>query len=226
MEKLARATSGKIVSNLDEIEQRVFGYAETVEEKKKGDEALTFVRGCKNPGVVTILVRGSTDHVMNEIERAIKDGLGDVSAALKDGKIVAGGGAVEIEVARRLREYSRTLGGREQLAIEEFALALESIPEALAENAGMDPINVITELKKRHEAGEVRAGLNLFNSGIEDSLKAGIVEPMKVKTQAISSASEVATMILRIDDVLVSSGKSRGSSGMPSNLPQGYAGME
>ncbi len=210
MEKLSRATSGKIVSSLNEINENDLGFAEIVEEIKNGDDGMTYVRGCKNPKAVTLLIRGSTEHVLDEIERAIKDGLGDVSAALKDGRVVAGGGAVEIEVARRLREYARTLGGREQLAVEEFASALESIPEALAENAGLDPINVLTELKQKHASGAIRDGINLFTNKIEDCFAAGIVEPAKVKTQAISSATEVATMILRIDDVLVSSGSNKG----------------
>ncbi|MCH7568064.1 MAG: TCP-1/cpn60 chaperonin family protein [Nanoarchaeota archaeon] len=225
MEKLARATSSKIISNLEGLTEENFGYAETVEEIKKGGDAMTYVKGCRNPKAVTILVRGSTEHVVDETERAIKDGLGDVVAAVKDGKVVAGGGAVEIELASRLRKFSRTLTGREQLAVEEFAQALESIPEALAENAGMDPINVLTELKQKHESGLVKYGLNLFNSGIEDCFAAGIIEPLKVKKQAISSASEVATMILRIDDVLISSGSSSGAAG-GGGMPSQFAGMD
>ncbi len=206
MEKLAMATSGKIVSSLQEIRKEELGFATIVEQIKKGDDVMTYVRGCKNPKAVTILLRGSTDHVLDEIERAVKDGLGDVAAAVRDGKVVSGGGAVEMELARRLRAFARTLGGREQLAVEEFASALESIPEALAENAGIDPITLMAELKQRHESGGIRDGINLFSNRVEDCLAAGIVEPMRVKLQAISSASEVATMILRIDDVLVASG--------------------
>ena len=159
-------------------------------------------------------------HVIDEIERAIKDGLGDVISAVRSGKVVAGGGAIEIELAKRLRLYARTLGGREQLAVEEFANSLESIPETLAENAGLDPIDAITELKKRHESGEIHSGLNLFNDKIENTFNAGIIEPLKVKLQAIESASEVAQMILRIDDVLVS----KGSSAKISQNP--YEGMD
>jgi len=221
MEKLACATGGKIISNLNDIEEKFFGTAEVVEESKKGEDSLTYVRGCKNPRAVTIVIRGGTNHVVDEIERAVKDGLGDVISAVKSGKIVAGGGAVEMEVARRLRVFARTQGGRAQLAVEEFANSIESVPEALAENAGLDAIDVLTELRKRHEAGLYNQGLNLFNDNIEDTFSAGIVEPLKVKTQAIQSASEVATMILRIDDVLVSkettgkmsSGKSGGMVG-------------
>ena len=210
MVKLARATGGKILSNLNDLTQSagILGKAEIVEEIKRGDEGLTYVRGCDNPRAVTIVLRGGTSHVVDEIERAVKDGLGDVIAAVKSGKIVAGGGAVEIEVSSRLRAYARTLSGREQLAVEEFANAMESVPEALAENAGLDPIDVLTELKKRHESALYNHGLNLFRNEIEDTFLAGIIEPLKVKTQALRSASEVATMILRIDDVLISSGRS------------------
>jgi len=206
MEKIARATNAKITSNLHELNEKDFGYAEIVEEIKKGDESLIYVRGCKNPKVVTIIVRGSTSHVIDEIERAIKDGLGDVISAVKSEKVVAGGGAVEIELSKRLRAFARTLGGREQLAIEEFANSLESIPETLAENAGLDPIDFLTELKRRHESGMQREGINLFKDKIEDTFAAGIIEPLKVKLQAIQSASEVAQMILRIDDILISKG--------------------
>jgi len=211
MEKLAMATSGKIVSNLNELTGDQLGRSQIVEEVRNHDEAMTYVRGCENPKSITILVKGGTEHVMEEIERAIRDGLGVVNDVIKNSKIVAGGGAVEIEVSRRLREFSQKLGGREQLAVEKFADALEFIPITLAENAGMDPIDVITELKSRHDSGEVYAGLNLFNGRIEDNKNQGIIEPLKIKIQAISSAVEVATMILRIDDV-ISSGKTRGVS--------------
>ncbi len=204
MEKLARATGAKIISSLSDIGHEILGKAEIVEEIKKGEEGSTYVKGCSNPKAVTIVLRGGTSHIIDEIERAVKDGLSDVAVAIKSGKIVAGGGAVEIELSRRLKIYARSLGGREQLAVEEFAFALESIPEALAENAGLDPIDILTELKKRHEAGLYNHGINLFKNEIEDTLTAGIIEPMKVKTQAINSASEFAMMILRIDDVLVS----------------------
>lgn len=223
MEKLARATSGKIISNLRDVSPEQFGKAEIVEEIKKGEDSLVYVRGCINPRAVTLVVRGGTEHVIDEIERALKDGLGDVASALKNGKVVAGGGAVEIELSKRLRVFAKTLGGREQLAIEEFAHSLEAIPETLAENAGLDPIDVLTELRKSHETDMVNHGLNLFRDSIEDTFFAGIVEPLKVKTQAISSASEVAMIILRIDDVLVSKGS---SSGIPKGMPSGLEGMD
>jgi thermosome len=221
MEKLAKATGGKIVSNLNELTSEQMGQAQVVEEVKKQEEGFTYVRGCINPKALTILLHGGTEHVIDEMERAIKDGLGDVAASLQDGKMVAGGGAIEIELARELRKFSQSLGGREQLAVEQFASALESVPAVLAENAGLDPIDILTELKARHDNGEKNAGLNLFQSGIGDNVQAGVVEPFKIKTQAIRSASEVTTMILRIDDVIAASEKS-GSAGATSRYP----GME
>ncbi len=208
MEKMSKATGGKIVSNLSELNPFELGSADLVEEVKHGEDSLTYVRGCQNPKALTILIHGGTEHVIDEIERAIKDGLGDVASALQTGLVVSGGGAVEIELAKRLREFGHSLSGREQLAVEEFASALESIPATLAENAGLDPIDVLTELKSRHDSGERNAGLNLFTNKIENMLEARIIEPLKIKTQAINSASEVAMMILRIDDVIASSGKS------------------
>lgn len=208
MEKLSRATNAKIVSNLNELSGHELGYAEIVEEIKKNEEILTYVRGCRNPKALTILLHGGTEHVIDEMERALKDGLGDVASALTEGKIVAGGGAIEIELSKELRKFSQSLGGREQLAIEQFASALESIPVALAENAGLDPIDILTELKASHDNGNKNTGLNLFKIGIDDNFRAGIVEPLKIKTQAINSASEVAMMILRIDDIIASKSES------------------
>lgn len=207
IEKLAKATGGKIVSNLGELTPFELGNAQVVEEVKHGEDTLTYIRGCQDPKALTILIHGGTGHVIDEVERAIRDGLGDVACVLKSGLVVAGGGAVEIELAKRLREFSQGLSGREQLAVEEFAGALEFIPLTLAENAGMDPIDIITELKSKHDSGEKNAGLNLFTNRIENVLESRIIEPLKVKTQAISSASEVAIMILRIDDVIASTGK-------------------
>jgi len=207
MEKLARATSGKIISNLNDVSTEQLRMAGEVEEVARGDDSLVYVRKCNNPKAVTLILKGGTQHLVDEIERAVKDGIGDVVAAVKSGKVVCGGGAVEMELVRRLKHFARSLGGKVQLAVEEFANALESIPETLAENAGLDPIDVLTELRKRHEAGAVREGLNLFNNKIEDTFQAGIIEPIKVKTQAISSASEAAMLILRIDDVLISKSK-------------------
>ncbi|PIN91416.1 thermosome subunit [Candidatus Pacearchaeota archaeon CG10_big_fil_rev_8_21_14_0_10_35_13] len=210
MEKLSRATKGKIISNINEITTELLGRAEIVEEIKEGEEIMTYVRGCKNPKAITIMIRGGTEHVIDEVERAMVDGLSVVSSALKEGMIVAGGGAIEIELSRRLRQYSQTFPGRERLAIERFSEALEQIPFTLAENAGLDPIDTITELKTAHDQGRRNHGLNLLTGRIEDNLQAGIIEPTKVKSQAISSASEVATMILRIDDVIAANDNKKG----------------
>ncbi len=224
MENLARATGGKIISNLNELIESELGEAEIVEEKKHGDESFTYVQRCRDPKAITILIHGGSDHVMDEMERALKDGLGDVAAVIKDKKVVAGAGAIEMELSKKLREFSNTLSGREQLAVQEFANALEFIPSTLAENAGLDPIDILTELKSRHDNGEKNVGINILNNRIEDSLIEGIIEPFRIKMQAISSATEVAVMILRIDDVLASKGGSGGRSpgGMP---PMGGGGM-
>ena len=219
MEKLAKATSGKIVGNLNELSEREFGFSQRVEEIKHGSDTLTYITGCKNPKALTILIHGGTSHVIDEIERAIKDGLGDVIASLKSGLIVPGGGAIEIEVAKRLREYSQGLSGREQLAVEQFASALECVPLTLAENAGLDPIDILTELKSRHDSGEKNAGLNLFTNKIENAIESKIIEPLKIKTQAINSASDVAIMILRIDDVIASTGGKKGINPMARGMP-------
>ena len=212
MQNLARATGGKIVSKLSEISSSDLGFAALVEEKKYGEEGMTYVTGCRNPKAITILIRGGTEHVIDEIERAMRDALGDVSAVVKDSKVVAGGGAIEIELCKKLKEFATTLKGRERLAVEEFASAMEFIPTTLAENAGMDPIDVLTELRASHDAANKNAGLNLFTGKIEDTLRQGIIEPLKVKTQAVASASEVAIMILRIDDVIAAK-KSKGGGG-------------
>lgn len=220
MRKIAKATRGKIVSNLKEITPQDLGNAQKVEERREHEDGMTYITGCQNPKAITILIRGGTEHVIDEIERAIKDALGDVASALKDSKIVAGGGAIEVELSKRLREYAQTLKGREQLAVEEFASALEFIPTTLAENAGLDPIDILTEIKVSHEAGNRNHGLNLFSGKIEDTVHHGIIEPLKVKTQAIASASEVAIMILRIDDV-IAAGKPK-SQRANLNAMQGY----
>ncbi len=213
LEALSRATGARIVSSLKDLSSEDLGNAGSVEEKKIGDEDMTFVTGCKNPKAVTVLVRGGTEHVVDEAKRALTDAIGDVAAALKSGKVVAGAGAPELEVAKELRKYAVSLSGREQLAVKAFADALEVIPKTLAENAGMDPIDILVELKAAHENGRLWAGINVFEGKILDSWEAGVIEPLKIKTQAISSASEVAQMILRIDDV-IAGGKTE-SPGMP-----------
>jgi archaeal chaperonin len=220
MQNLAKATGARIVSKLSEIGGDDLGYASYVEEKRDGEEGMTYVMGCKNPKALTILIKGGTEHVVDEVERAMKDALGDVAATLKDSKVVGGGGAIEIELSKRLNEFAFTLKGRERLAVEEFSKSLEFIPTTLAENAGMDPIDILTELRASHDANNKNAGLNLFSGKVEDVLEQGIIEPLKVKTQALASASEVAIMILRIDDVIAAK-KSSGNPGKLGNM-SGY----
>ena len=217
MELLAKATGGRVVSNLEDLAGEDLGYAKLVEERKIGGESMTFVRECKNPKAVTILVRGSTDHVVDEIDRSIEDAIGAVASSLELGKIVPGAGSPEAEAANKLRKFAEKFSGREQLAIRAFADALEVIPRALAENGGLDPIDILVELRAAHDQGKVTFGVNLGNGSVADALLMGVVEPLKVKTQAIKSAAEAAEMILRIDDVISASKLSRGgpAGGMP-----------
>jgi thermosome len=218
MEKLARATNGKIATNLDDLSKTDLGSAGIVEEQVIGDEEMTYVKECKNAKAVTILIRGGSEHVVDEVERAMKDALGDIAASLKENKIVAGAGSVEIELAKQLRDYANSLSGREQLAVLAFADSIEIIPRTLAENAGLDPIDMLTELKAQHDKKIKWAGLDVFNGKVVDAFKSGVIEPLKTKTQAVKSASEVAELILRIDDV-ISGGKREDMSGMPRGMP-------
>ncbi|MBN1644987.1 TCP-1/cpn60 chaperonin family protein [Candidatus Woesearchaeota archaeon] len=219
---ISRATGAKIITNLDDLNEKDLGKSGTVEEKKIGEEEMIFITECENPKAVTVLLRGGTNHIVDEAKRAMTDAIGDVAAALKIGKVVAGAGAPETELAKELREYSETLSGREQLAVQSFAKAMEIIPKTLAENAGLDPIDILTELKSSHEKGQKWAGIDAFTGKIIDSWKQGIIEPLNIKTQAISSASEVTQMILRIDDV-IAGGKESGPpmGGMPQGMPPG-----
>lgn len=203
MEKLARATGGKVVTNLKDLTGDDLGHAALVEERKVAGDEMIFVEGCKDPKAVSLLVRGGTEHVVDEVERAVHDGICVISAAIEDGKIVAGGGAPEIEVARQLREYAETVGGREALAINAFADAVEIVPRTLAENAGLDPIDILVQLRAEHgKPGGKDIGVDVISGKVTNTLKLGIVEPLRVKTQAIKSAGEAAEMILRIDDVI------------------------
>ncbi len=224
MEKLARATGAKIVTSLEDLSGSDLGNAGIVEAKKVGDEDMTFVKECKNAKAVTILIRGGTEHVVAEVKRAIEDAIGDVASALTSGKAVAGAGATEIELALQLRRHAESLSGREQLAVKSFAEAIEIIPKTLAENSGLDPIDLLTELKSQHDKGRKWAGIDVFTGKVMDAWKEGVLEPLKVKTQAISSASEVAGMILRIDDVIASGKTESKGSGMPPGMPEGMGG--
>jgi thermosome len=209
MEKLSRATGARIASSLDDLTEKDLGYADLVEERKVAGEAMIFVEGCKDPKSVTIFVRGGTEHVTSEVERAIKDSIGAVASAIEEGMYVTGGGSVEIELAQRLREYAKSVGGREQLAIEAFADALESIPTTLAENAGLDAIDILVTLRAKHSEGNKNAGVDVVNGKVADMKELGVLEPYKVKKQAIASATEVARLLLRIDDIISSKGSKK-----------------
>ncbi|MBI5390590.1 TCP-1/cpn60 chaperonin family protein [Candidatus Woesearchaeota archaeon] len=224
MENLARATGGKVVTKLDDLSATDLGKAGMVEEKKVGDEQMTYIRECDNPKAVTIIVRGGTEHVVAEVKRALTDAIGDVAVALKEQKVVAGAGATEIELAKELSKFAESLSGREQFAVKAFAQAMEVIPRTLAENAGLDPIDVLVDLRAAHDKGNKWAGIDVFTGKTFDAWKAGVIEPLKIKTQAVKSASEVAVMILRIDDVIAGS-RSSGHQGPPPGMG-GMPGMD
>jgi len=216
MEKLARATSGRIVTNLADLRAQDLGLAGIVEERKLGEDKMVFVEKCKDPRSVAIIIRAGLERMVDEAERAMTDALSVVSDVVETNKVVAGGGAVEVEVAKELRDYATSVGGREQLAIEAFADAMEVIPKALAENAGLEPIDILVELRSAHEKAEGKyKGVNVFTGKIENMREKGVIEPVVVKEQAINSATESATMILRIDDVIAST-KPKDSGKMPS----------
>ncbi|HPE64079.1 MAG TPA: thermosome subunit alpha [Methanothrix sp.] len=223
MEKLARATGGRIVTSIHDLAESELGRAGLVEERKIAGDDMTFVVECENPKSVSIILRGGTEHVVDELDRAMEDALRVVGVALEDTLLMPGGGAPEIELALRLREYAATVGGREQLAIEAFAEALEIIPKTLAENAGFDQIDTLVALRSSHEKGVKTAGLDMETGTPTDMQEKGVVEPMRVKTQAINSAAESAVMILRIDDVIAS--KSGGMPGGEGGMPGGMGGM-
>ncbi|WP_340819173.1 thermosome subunit alpha [Methanolobus sp. WCC4] len=228
MQKLARATGAKLITNVDEISDADMGKADLVEEKKIGGDPMTFVTGCDNPKAVSILLRGGTEHVIDNIERGLNDSLRVVGVAIEDEKLVAGGGSPEVEVALRLQEYAATLSGREQLAVKAFAEALEVVPRTLAENAGLDPIDMLMELRAHHEKGVKTAGLNVYEGKVIDMWEAGVVEPLRVKTQAINAAAESAVMILRIDDIIASRQGPEGPTPeqmVPNMPPGGLPGM-
>lgn len=221
MEKLARATGGKVITSIHDIDKDDLGRAGLVEERKVSDEKMTFVEGCENPKSVSIILRGGTEHVVDELDRAMEDALRVVGVALEDKLLVPGGGAPEVDLALRLRAFASTVGGREQLAIESFADAMEIIPKTLAENAGLDQIDSLMALRSAHETGMKNSGLNMETGEPVDMLKQGVLEPIRVKTQAINSATEAAVMILRIDDVIASKS---GPGGM-GEMPGGMGGM-
>jgi thermosome len=220
MEKLAKATGGKIVTKLDAITPADLGYAALVEERKIGKDKMTFIEGCKHPLAVTILIRGGTDRMNAEAERSLHDALCVIKDLIEEPKIVAGGSAPELEMSRVLKAYAGTLPGREQLAVKIFAEALESIAITLTENAGLDPIDILSELRARHENGETWAGIEVREGKIQDMSKAGVFEPLIVKKQIIKSATEAASMILKIDDI-IAAGKMRAPPTPPGGAPGG-----
>jgi thermosome len=225
MEKLARATGATIVTNVEDLDFEDLGKAGSVAEKKVSGEAMLFVEDCKDPKSVTLLIRGSTEHVVDEIQRAMEDAIGVVAATVEDGKVVAGGGSAEIAIAKGLKEYADTISGREQLAVSAFAEALEVVPKTLAENAGLDSIDALVDLRAAHEKS-LYMGLNVFKGEITDMYRAGVIEPHRVKKQAIQSAAEAAEMILRIDDVIASSGSGKEPDmGDMGGMPGGMGGM-
>jgi thermosome len=231
LEKLAKATGGKAATSLDELDESYLGVAGIVEEVRIGDDKLVYVRDCKDPKAVSIVIRGGTDHVVDEADRALHDALCVVRNVVEDGTYVAGGGSTESEIAKRLETFANKVGGREQLAIEAFAEALRIVPKTLAENGGHDPIDIIADLNKDHssETG-LWAGVDVGKGKTGDMMKAGVIEPARVKSQAIRSAAEAAQMILRIDDVIAaraSAGPPPGAGGMGGmgGMPGGMPGM-
>jgi thermosome len=221
MKMLARATTAKIITNLDDIRPDDLGYAELVEERKISDDNMVFVEGCKNPKSVSILIRAGLERMVDEADRIIHDVLSVIADLYKKNKVVAGGGATETEVAKQLREYAVQIGGRAQLAVEAFAKSLEIIPRTLAENAGLEQIDILVNLRSVHEKSKGSfMGVDVFSGEIVDMFEKGVIEPLSVKEQAIKSASEASTMILRIDDVI--SGKNTRSPGGPGGMPPEY----
>jgi len=203
MEKLGRATGGKIITNLDDLKAVDLGKAGHVEERKIGDDKMVFIEGCKDPRSVSVLIRAGLERLVDEAERGLKDALSVVADVINKPKVVVGAGAIEAELSKKLRDYASKVGGREQLAIEAFADTLEMIPRTLAENAGLDPIDIMVSLRSAHDKKEgLTQGVDVFKGEVKDMKKQGVIEPVRVKEQAIRSAAEAASMILRIDDVI------------------------
>ncbi|WP_455391464.1 thermosome subunit beta [[Eubacterium] cellulosolvens] len=228
LKKLAKATGARIVNNIKELTKTDLGSAGRVEESKISNDNMTSITECKNPKAVTVLVRGGSEHVVDEVERGLHDALSTVASALEDGMVNTGGGSTAIEISQGLRDFATTVGGREQMAIEEFANAIEIIPRTLAENAGLDFINTLIDLRKAHKKGDKYAGINVDTGGISDMKKLKVLEPLRVGKQAIGSATEAAIMILRIDDVIAakSTDLGPGAGGMPpGGMPPGMGMM-
>ncbi|GGN11856.1 thermosome subunit alpha [Halarchaeum nitratireducens] len=236
LSRLARSTGATPVSSAKEIEAEDLGEAGSVAQKDIGGDERIFVEDVADAKSVTLILRGGTEHVVDEVERAIEDSLGVVRVTLEDGQVLPGGGAPETELALELRDYADSVGGREQLAVEAFANALEVGPRTLAENAGLDPIDSLVDLRAQHADGDTSAGLDAYTGEVIDMEEEGVVEPLRVKTQAIESATEAAVMILRIDDVIAAGdlaggqvdaddGGDDGGAGGPGGAPGGMGGM-
>jgi archaeal chaperonin len=236
MEALSKATGAKVVNSVDQLSKEDAGYAKSVEERKISDDKMIFVEGCKNPKAVSVLIRGGSERVVDEADRSIHDALCVVKDVVQEPKIVAGGGASEIETARRLREFTEKLAGRERLAVVAFADALEVIPTTLAENSGMDPIDAISEMRSEHAKGNKWVGVNGRENEVIDLSEIDVYEPMVVKAQAIKSATEAATLLLKIDDIIAvekmqappgppGGGMGGGMGGMGGGMPPGMGGM-
>ncbi len=224
MEKLTKAAGGKIVTSLDDLSQDDLGFAGLVEERKVSGEQMVFVEDCKNPKSVTLFIRGGTQQVVDEGERMVTDVIGAISSVIEDGEYVLGGGSIEVDLATALRNYSNNVGGREQLAIQKFADALEVIPKTLSESAGMDAIDTLVQLRSRHRTKDgSNTGVDIFRNAIGDMNKLGVYEPLRIKEQAIYSASEAAEIILRIDDMISSKSKPSGGAGA-GGMPGGMGG--
>jgi thermosome len=222
MEKLAKATGGRVVTNLDDLTKKDLGKAKLVEERKIGDDEMVFIEGCKDPKAIAILIRAGLERLVDEAERTLNDALCVIIDVVKKNKIVAGGGSIEAELSKRLHQYAIKVGGREQLAIESFADALEVIPSTLAENAGLDPIDILVNLRAAHDKKSgLWMGVNVFTGETVNMMKEGVLEPLSVKEQAVKSAVEATSMILRIDDVIAAAK----APPMPPTPPGGYGGM-
>lgn len=228
VENLAKACSARIITTLEDLTAKDLGYAKLVEERRVGKDTMVFVEGCKNPKAVTILVRGGTDRMVDEAERSLHDAKCVVRNVVQDPWIVPGGGASEEEVAARVREFGKSFSGREQLAVFKFAEAMEEIPLTLAENSGLDPVDILVELRSTHAKGEKNYGVNVDTGRVGDMTKVNVVEPASVKKQAIKSATEAAITLLKIDDVIAASAPKRGPmppEGGPEGMPPGMGGM-
>ncbi len=227
MEKLARATGGKVVTSLEDLNGSDLGYAGIVEERKISGEQMIFVEKCKIPKSVTIFIRGGTQQAVDEAERSLVDVIGAVSSVIENGKYVIGGGSIEIDIANGLRSYAGDVGGREQLAIQKFADAVEIVPKTLSESAGMYPVDTLVELRSKHKSKEGSVfGVDIMKNTLGDMNKLGVFEPLMVKRQAIFSASEAAEIILRIDDMISSKGRAGPGPGGPGGMGGGMPGME